>query len=131
MGIPTEFTIEAINAKGTRVPIGGHDFRVILKDSKGNRVDTMMQDNDDGTYLVTYTPPVSGVESVAISLFEKHIKGSVFHVYISPASEHTLCVCARTRPLTSSQLWTHHNARRMALAGREQRSACPHPSPWC
>lgn len=85
-GIPTEFTIEAINDKGTRVPIGGTPFDVTMKDVKGNPVEFQLEDKEDGTYLVNYTPLASGVQTVAVTLADTHIKGSVFNVYISPAT---------------------------------------------
>jgi len=82
--IPTEFTIEAINAKGTRCPCGGHPFRVSIKSPKGT-VDAKITDNEDGTYRVDYTPTDQGIHNVAVQLEDKHIPGSAFKVMIRPA----------------------------------------------
>ena len=83
--IPTEFTIEAINAKGTRCPCGGHPFRVNIKSPKGP-VDAKITDNEDGTYRVDYTPTDQGIHNVSVQLEDKHIPGSAFKVMIQPAS---------------------------------------------
>merc|ERR1712137_934797 len=44
--VPTEFTIEAINSKGTRCPCGGHPFVVKIKSPKG-QVESQITDNED------------------------------------------------------------------------------------
>jgi hypothetical protein len=73
--IETYFTIEAINANGRRVPIGGHPFLVNIK-SPSSTVPTQMTDNNDGTYTVKYTPTEPGKHIVSITLWDKHISNS-------------------------------------------------------
>jgi len=81
--IETEFTIEAINAKGNRCPCGGHPFRVKIKAPNGD-IDHNMTDNEDGTYRVTYTPQDTGIHNIAVTLEDKHLPGSAFKVFIRP-----------------------------------------------
>ena len=82
--IPTEFTIEAINAKGNRCPCGGHPFNVKIKSPQGP-IDHTMTDNEDGTYRVEYTPLNEGIHNIAVTLEDKHLPGSAFKVFIKPA----------------------------------------------
>jgi len=83
--IPTEFTIEAINAKGNRCPCGGHPFNVKIKSPQGP-IDHTMTDNEDGTYRVEYTPLNEGIHNIAVTLEDKHLPGSAFKVFIKPAA---------------------------------------------
>ena len=83
--IPAPFTIEAINAKGTRCPCGGHPFSVKVKGPSGANVDAPIVDNGDGTYNVSYTPVESGPHNVVVTLEDKHLPGSAFKVFAKPA----------------------------------------------
>ena len=59
--IPTEFTIEAINTFGRRVPKGGDPFEVkISYPDSGKEVPFTQHDSQDGLYKVEYTPTEPG-----------------------------------------------------------------------
>jgi filamin len=80
----TNFTIEAINGAGRRVPVGGHTFPVKIKGPSGT-VPSQTRDNGDGTYGVTYTPMDEGNHTIEVLYDGKHIQKSPFQVYINPA----------------------------------------------
>jgi len=93
IGAQTNFTIEAINTFGRRVPVGGHKFPVKIngptKPVKSNTVD-----NGDGTYYVTYTPEEPGKHDIEVTYEGDHIKNSPFKVMInSSRPDPTKCKC--------------------------------------
>jgi hypothetical protein len=77
--VPTEFTIEAINQFGRRVPHGADPFEVSIKGPKGVVAHTFT-DNNNGTYTVNYTPSDIGKHIVTVTLHNKNISGSPFSV---------------------------------------------------
>ena len=79
---PAEFTIEAINVNGTRVPIGGHSFVVTIKGPEKELAPPKQTDNNDGTYKVEYTPKEKGDHTITITLYEENIEKSPFTVPI-------------------------------------------------
>jgi len=83
-GIETNFTIEAINGAGRRVPCGGHQFPVRIVGPTGT-VPSQTRDNGDGTYYVTYTPLEEGNHNIEVLHNGKHIQRSPFQVYINAA----------------------------------------------
>lgn len=85
-GQPTEFTIEARNGAGRRVPIGGHQFPVVIKAPNGSTVEAKTVDNGDGTYHVSYTPVMEGQHNVAITFNGTPIGKSPYPVFINRAN---------------------------------------------
>jgi len=81
--VPTEFTIEAVNAKGQICPCGGHPFNVKIKGPK-DAVNVQLHDFENGTYKATYTPREAGTHSISVQLGDKHIPKSAFQVLITP-----------------------------------------------
>lgn len=73
--IPGDFIIEARNAKGELIPMGGFPFSATCEDPKGNPVGVTLKDNGDGTLNATYTPSTDGVHIVTVKLGELHIGG--------------------------------------------------------
>jgi filamin len=93
-GNETDFTIEAINGAGRRVPVGGHTFVTKITDPRGRQVASSTRDNKDGTYFVTYTPEEEGNHVVEVTYQGKQIQKSPFHVFINsskPDPAQTLC----------------------------------------
>jgi len=74
-GIPTEFTIEAINVHGRRLAAGGTPFRVKI-DGPNGEVGVTVNDNGDGTYKASYQAGDSGKHTIEVTLFEKQISNS-------------------------------------------------------
>eukprot|EP01128_Nolandella_sp_AFSM9_P002054 TRINITY_DN12448_c0_g1_i1.p1 TRINITY_DN12448_c0_g1~~TRINITY_DN12448_c0_g1_i1.p1 ORF type:complete len:752 (+),score=247.06 TRINITY_DN12448_c0_g1_i1:37-2256(+) len=81
-GIETNFTIEARNGAGRKVPIGGHSFPVDIVAPDGSSVPSQTVDNGDGTYAVTYTASQPGKHNVGITFNGDHIGKSPYPVLI-------------------------------------------------
>ena len=79
------FEIHAIDEDGVPCRTGGEDFSVFVSGPDGSNVQLRGEvlDNDDGTYVVTYTPPVEGLYSIAIMLGTDPIgSGSAYNAMI-------------------------------------------------
>ncbi len=76
---PTEFTIEAINKFGRRVPEGGTPFFVQVKGA-GKDLPVVVKDNGDGTYFVNYEPVLPGIIIVTVQLESKHCAKSPYRL---------------------------------------------------
>lgn len=82
--VSTEFTIEAINAHGRRVPQGGAPFNVsITAGGNGDEVPREFTDNGDGTYHVRYTPAATGTYVVNIKLDQAPLNGNPWRVPVT------------------------------------------------
>ena len=75
-----EFTIVARNENGSRLHKGGDVFFVAIRG--GSRVRARIHDNHDGSYKVTWRPPISGEYSIAVSLFGVSLPGSPFTMIV-------------------------------------------------
>jgi len=80
----TNFTIEARNVHGRKVPIGGHKFDVNVQGPHGN-VPHHVHDNGDGTYNVTYAAKDHGPHTIEVKFKDEHIKDSPFHINVGPS----------------------------------------------
>jgi filamin len=80
----TQFTIEARNVHGRKVPIGGHKFPVRIMGPHGE-VPSSTVDKGDGTYQVTYCPREEGNHVISVTHNEQNIQKSPYNVYINPA----------------------------------------------
>jgi filamin len=83
-GIPAEFTIQARNAAGANIPVGGENFEVKVQGASPN-VPVHVVDNGNGTYGVTYTASHPGKHSVSVQLKGKPISGSPWSVPVDRA----------------------------------------------
>lgn len=83
--IPAEFVITANNCFGTKCPCGGETFDVQIKNTAkaGAPIPATVTDNQDGTYLVKYTPVDPGRHVIAVNLKGKPIQGSPFNVPVA------------------------------------------------
>jgi len=92
-GIETQFTIEARNIHGRKVPVGGHQFPVRI-DGPHGEVPASTIDNGDGTYTVSYVPREEGNHVIKVSHKDQPIQKSPFNVYINPArADPVQCRC--------------------------------------
>eukprot|EP01123_Difflugia_compressa_P016275 TRINITY_DN999_c0_g1_i1.p1 TRINITY_DN999_c0_g1~~TRINITY_DN999_c0_g1_i1.p1 ORF type:complete len:746 (+),score=196.58 TRINITY_DN999_c0_g1_i1:57-2294(+) len=82
--VPTQFTIEARNVHGRKVPVGGHQFPVKIMGPHGE-VPSSTEDNGDGTYLVSYCPVDEGNHVIQVTHKDQPIQRSPFNVYINPS----------------------------------------------
>jgi filamin len=83
-GIPAEFTIQARNAKGNNIPVGGENFKVEVKGASPS-VTPQVVDNGNGTYGVTYVATHPGKHTVSVTLKDKPISGSPWTVPVDRA----------------------------------------------
>jgi len=86
VGEPANFTIQARNKKGDKIPHGGHAFDVEVLGPADEPVDVKIIDNKDGTYAVSYHPLEQGRHRVEVvlrgenPLFYEHVANSPFIV---------------------------------------------------
>ncbi|XP_025767877.1 tripartite motif-containing protein 45 isoform X2 [Puma concolor] len=78
------FTLLCKDAAGESMGRGGDSVHVAVvpKDKKDSPVRTLVQDNKDGTYYVSYTPKEPGVYTVLVRVKEQHVQGSPFTVTV-------------------------------------------------
>ena len=77
-------TITTYDLHGKRFPYGGERVEVKLTtDNYQNNVEGQIVDNDDGTYVASFTPNYRGEHKLSITLDGQQIKGSPFVVHVS------------------------------------------------
>ena len=82
-GREVSFNINARDTQGRLRDRGGDLFKVKITESIGNKVKCNVKDNDDGTYMATYTCPAYSKGTylrLSVLLRDTHIKGSPFIV---------------------------------------------------
>ncbi|XP_030044568.1 tripartite motif-containing protein 45-like [Microcaecilia unicolor] len=74
------FTLLCKNNIGEQVERGGEQIRirVVHKDRKDCVIEPRVQDNNDGTYQVSFTPPEPGAYTVWARIKGQHVQGSPF-----------------------------------------------------
>ena len=78
-GLPTTFTIYAVDETGAFLTEGGDGFPVDIHGPTG-RIPSQTIDNGNGSYTVVYTPPVGGNYTIKVAYAGKHLKGSSYLV---------------------------------------------------
>lgn len=79
---PAEFTIQAKDRSGADIKTGGDDFQVVIVQDDQNNLDGVtLEDNNDGTYAVKYTPTKPGALSIRVTLNGSGIHGSPYTVF--------------------------------------------------
>ncbi len=78
--VPVSFVIDTREA-------GVADLDVVIQDAQGNYVRPKIQDNNDGTYLVTYTPDDVGVYNVSVTFGGQPVPGAPFTVQTNPTGD--------------------------------------------
>ena len=85
-GEEESFTINAFDAQGLQRNAGGDAFAVELKSESGEKIRVNVRDQNNGSYVVTYTIPSGGKRvdyTLSVHLRGAHIKGSPFTVHIA------------------------------------------------
>ncbi|CAH6928954.1 Trim45 [Phodopus roborovskii] len=74
------FTLLCKDAAGESMGKGGDNVQVAVvpKDKKDSPIRTVVQDNKDGSYHVSFTPKEAGVYTVWVCIREQHVQGSPF-----------------------------------------------------
>lgn len=62
-----------------------------MRNPSGAETDTLVTDNEDGSYSVSYTPIEEGVHDLAVTYGGKPIPGSPFKVNVLPPTDPTRC----------------------------------------
>lgn len=68
VGVPTSFEITSRDLDGREKKIGGDDFEVLVKDPRDTSLKNpvVVEDRDDGSYKVYYTPQMEGTHTVKV-----------------------------------------------------------------
>ena len=74
--IPGIFIIEARNAYGDLIPIGGHPFTATVTQPNGQPLDVQLTDSGDGMVEAVYTPNHAGTHIVTVQLSGQDIGGA-------------------------------------------------------
>jgi len=90
---PTEFYIQAVNAAGVNIPVGGENFHVTI-DGPSGKQELPVQDKGDGTYTVRYQVDQAGPHVINVDLKTQRgrgpfapIAGSPFTVDVVPVAD--------------------------------------------
>ena len=90
--LPTHFTIESRDRDGNKVPRGGDPYEVNIQGPNGP-VESKITDNNDGTYTVEYAPSDAGKHKIDVTLKEKAVAKSPYHVNVKEGADHrTSCI---------------------------------------
>ena len=93
-GEEESFTINAFDAQGLQRNVGGDAFAVELKSGSGEKIRVNVRDEQNGSYVATYTIP-SGAKRVDYTLSVRlrgvHIQGSPFAVHIASSLRGKTC----------------------------------------
>jgi filamin len=84
--LPTHFTIEAKDKYGNRMEKGGDPFEVKITGPNGE-VPAQVTDNGDGTYTVNYEPTDAGKHRIDVTLKDKPISNSPYHVNVKEGAD--------------------------------------------
>jgi len=86
---PTEFYIQAVNAAGVNIPIGGENFKVTISGPSGTQ-NPKVVDNGNGTYQVNYELSEPGMHKIEVELKTQRGNGPWAHIQGSPFSVNCL-----------------------------------------
>jgi len=80
--VETYFNILAKDADGKDVEYGGDRFEVDVTGPNGEKAEATVNDNEDGTYRVTYTAPCTGAFTVEVKLQDKQVADSPYKINV-------------------------------------------------
>jgi filamin len=80
---PTEFYIQAVNAAGVNIPIGGENFKVTISGPSGTSNPPVV-DNGNGTYTVKYQLNEPGAHQIQVDLKTQRGNGPWAPIQNSP-----------------------------------------------
>jgi filamin len=80
---PTEFYIQAVNAAGQNIPVGGENFKVNIAGPSGN-ISPPVTDNGNGTYTVKYQLNEPGAHTITVDLKTQRGAGPFAPIQGSP-----------------------------------------------
>ncbi|KYQ96675.1 actin domain-containing protein [Tieghemostelium lacteum] len=87
VGVESVFTIESFDSQNKRITKGGDTFNVLIQGQYGDQIYGKVQDQGDGSYRATFTPPKQGGYAIAVYLENTPIDKSPFIAQVSEAVE--------------------------------------------
>lgn len=98
---PQTFTIHAVYPNGQPKKTGGDRFDVTVEDPNFNLVPVKIQDNNDGTWTVTYQPTDAGPYHIDVMLRNPsvptrydHVKNSPIDIIIKAGTDASMCTAS-------------------------------------
>jgi filamin len=109
VGVTTSFTIVSIDLDGRVKKVGGDNFEVLVKDSTDTSLKNpvVIEDKDDGTYTVYYTPQMEGVHVIKVKGSGVELPNGSFKVNVLPKSsmpDVKLATTAKISPIVRAKL---------------------------
>ena len=104
VGKEKKITISTHDLQGKRFPHGGERVKVAvsLMGSTDPPLTATVVDNQDGTYVASFTPQRTGEHELGITIDDMHIKGSPFTTYVRQEKNYTSLSCQMTIALSSN-----------------------------
>ncbi|XP_045105505.1 tripartite motif-containing protein 2-like isoform X4 [Portunus trituberculatus] len=78
----SEVLVTAVDYEGQTQQVGGDPMEATVTSEAGDNVECQVEDNQDGTYSVFFTPEQGGNHSVAVRLFGRPVKESPLTVEV-------------------------------------------------
>eukprot|EP01105_Mastigella_eilhardi_P007927 TRINITY_DN1963_c0_g1_i4.p1 TRINITY_DN1963_c0_g1~~TRINITY_DN1963_c0_g1_i4.p1 ORF type:complete len:817 (-),score=136.88 TRINITY_DN1963_c0_g1_i4:849-3299(-) len=89
-GVESTFLIQAKDQTGAPRPCGGDKFFAYVSGPANTRIYGTVSDNENGTYFVTYTPPLSGAYAIAVHLNQTPIGNKQpYNLFVREPEKHT------------------------------------------
>ncbi|KAM6949260.1 tripartite motif-containing protein 2 [Aplochiton taeniatus] len=102
VGLPTSVTIVTRDKAGGGCRSGNANLSAEVFTPDGSVADGEILDNKNGTYEFVYTVPKDGEFSLAVRLYDQHIKGSPFRLQVTRSPDVTVEESPPTTTATSS-----------------------------
>ncbi len=93
--LATSVSIATVDYHGNPRTSGCDPVTVELRDDEGDIVPTEIKDNDDGSYVISFTPRARGVHKLCVSIFDRPIRESPFMIDVSEHNNPVLKVGQR------------------------------------
>ena len=93
--LKTTISITTVDYHGNPRTSGCDPVSVELRDDRGDIIPTEIKDNDDGSYVITFTPRAQGMHKLCVSIFDRPIRDSPFMINVSEHNNPVLKVGQR------------------------------------
>lgn len=114
-GVPSEFTIQAVNVVGKDIPVGGEEFEVKVNGPFANSAPVVVRvfDQGNGTYRVVYAPSECGMHKVSMCWKGKPLQQSPLFAMVERVLVHPPFCLVYGPGLETGQpsTWFHIEAR--------------------
>ena len=93
--LKTTISINTVDYHGNPRTSGCDPVTVELRDDRGEIIPAEVKDNDDGSYIITFTPRAQGMHKLLVSIFDRPIRDSPFMINVSEHNNPVLKVGKR------------------------------------